>query len=140
MADVSGTPDGGQSFEREAVGFGLLSRFIGAVFLVLLGGSLLLDRALLRANHNQAELDARSAALLTESFIASRAVLLERVAELAAHPQQKDSATIRATLAQLLTAAPDTRRVLATDRGDRPILTVVGPGDRVPPAPSPDLL
>ena len=58
VADVSGAGDAGQSIGREAgarVGLGLLSRFIGAVFLVLLGGLLLLDRALQRANYNQAK-------------------------------------------------------------------------------------
>ena len=81
MADVSGAGDGGQSIGREAstrVGLGLLSRFIGAVFLVLLGGLLLLDRALQRANSNQAALDSQSAALLTEAFVANHAMLLER--------------------------------------------------------------
>ena len=55
MADVSGSGDGGQSIGRESgerAGLGLLSRFLGAVFLVMLGGLLLLDRALLRANRN----------------------------------------------------------------------------------------
>jgi hypothetical protein len=41
VAEVSGTAEAGQSTERDAehrVGRGLLSRFIGAVFHVLLGG------------------------------------------------------------------------------------------------------
>ena len=96
MADVSGAGDWGQSIGREPdarVGLGLLSRFIGAVFLVLLGGLLLLDRALQRANFNQAALDSQSAALLTEAFIANHATLLDRVVELAAARETaKDSA------------------------------------------------
>ena len=71
VADVSSPAEPGQSTDRDAeqrVGLGLLLRFIGAVFLVLLGGLLLLDRALARANQHQASLDARSAALIAESF------------------------------------------------------------------------
>lgn len=70
MADGGGTGDGGHSIGRSAgerAGLGLLSRFLGAVFLVLLGGLLMLDRALLRANTNQAKLDAQAAGLLMES-------------------------------------------------------------------------
>ena len=82
MADVVGSSSG-QSFNHgteERAGLGLLSRFLGAVFLVLLGGLLLLDRALLRANRNQATLDAQSAGLITESFIAAQTSLLDRLA------------------------------------------------------------
>src|SRR5436190_18055691 len=81
VADVSGTAEAGQSSERDAehrVGRGLLSRFIGAVFLVLLGGLLLLDQALMRANEEQAALDAKSTALLAESFVRAHDMLLER--------------------------------------------------------------
>ena len=49
VADVSDPVETSQSTDRDAeqrVGLGLLLRFIGAVFLVLLGGLLLLDRAL----------------------------------------------------------------------------------------------
>src|SRR3954464_6114037 len=109
VADVSGAGDGGQSIGREAstrVGLGLLSRFIGAVFLVLLGGLLLLDRALQRANYNQAALDAQSAALLTESFMANHAMLLDRAAELvAARSTAKDSAVLRAELSRVLSSS-----------------------------------
>src|SRR5919107_574206 len=86
VADVSGTAEAGQSTERDAehrVGLGLLSRFIGAVFLVLLAGLLLLDRALVRANRNQGALDAQSSALLAESFVNAHDVLLDRLLELA---------------------------------------------------------
>ena len=70
VADDSDPAETGQSTERDAehrVGRGLLSRFIGAVFLVLLGGLLLLDRALTRANNDQAALDARSAPTMCSS-------------------------------------------------------------------------
>src|SRR5258708_31209108 len=55
---------------HERAGLGLLSRFVGAVFLILLVGLLLLDRALLRADRSEAKLDAQASALLTESYIA----------------------------------------------------------------------
>src|SRR5258707_1166762 len=55
---------------HERAGLGLLSRFVGAVFLILLAGLLLLDRALLRADRSEAKLDAQASALLTESYIA----------------------------------------------------------------------
>ena len=58
--------EGNEAFEsgradrdgRERAGVALVSRFIGAVFLVLLGGLLLLDRSLLQANQDQLSLDA----------------------------------------------------------------------------------
>lgn len=133
MADVRGTAEGGQSLERERIGFGLLSRFIGAVFLVLLGGLLLLDRSLLRANRNQAQVDAKSAALLAESFVGSHAVLLDRVAELAGHAQ-KDSVLTRAVLAELMAAAPGVRQAWAFDTSGRSLLNAtVSAGRPVPP-------
>ena len=85
VGDVSDPVEPSQSTDREAeqrVGLGLLLRFIGAVFLVLLGGLLLLDRALGRANRHQASLDARSAALIAESYLGAQRVLLDRVADL----------------------------------------------------------
>ena len=115
MADVSGTGDAGQSFGREAgarAGLAVLSRFLGAVFLVLLGGLLLLDRALLRANLNQATLDAQSAGLLTESFIAARSDVLDRVAQLAAvHSDVKNSALLHQSVSALLSRSPGARHV-----------------------------
>ena len=136
MADVSGAVDGGQSIGREEgarVGLGLLSRFIGAVFLVLLGGLLLLDRALQRANYNQAELDSQSAALLTESFVANHAMLLDRVAELTgARAPVKDSAEVRARLGRLLSAAAGVREIWVDDTAGRPILSVISPDVRAP--------
>jgi signal transduction histidine kinase len=121
VADVSGAGDGGQSIGREAstrVGLGLLSRFIGAVFLVLLGGLLLLDRALQRANANQAALDSQSAALLTEAFVANHAMLLERVAEAVEAPA-KDSVAQRQRVQRLLSAAAGGREIWVNDAAGR---------------------
>jgi signal transduction histidine kinase len=115
VADVSGTGDAGQSFGREAgarAGLAVLSRFLGAVFLVLLGGLLLLDRALLRANRNQATLDAQSAGLLTESFIVARSDVLDRVAQLAAiHSDVKNSTLLHQSVSTLLSRSPGVRHV-----------------------------
>jgi signal transduction histidine kinase len=109
------------------VGLGLLSRFIGAVFLVLLGGLLLLDRALLRANHNQAQLDAQSAALITESFVATRVMLLDRLAELVdAGVLGKDSAALRAHVERTIASAPGVREAWINDRTGRPMIRVAG--------------
>ena len=139
MADVSGTGDGGQSIGRDAdarVGLGLLSRFIGAVFLVLLGGLLLLDRALVRANRNQAQLDSQSAALLTESFMASHAMLLERVADLAGErASARNSAVLRTRLERLRSSSPGVREIWVNDIAGRRIAAVVA-GDVRPPHPS----
>lgn len=77
--------DDGQSNDRrldQRADVGLVSRFLGGVFLVLLGGLLLLDRALLQANRNQATLDAQSAALLTESVVTEQFDVLERIGEI----------------------------------------------------------
>jgi signal transduction histidine kinase len=128
VADVSGSGESGQSIGRgadERVGLGLLSRFIGAVFLVLLGGLLLLDRALLRANRNQAQLDAQSAALLAESFIARHVALLERVDELSsAHAHGKDSLTLRGSVERLMATTPAARQVWINNPAGRQILGV----------------
>src|SRR5215218_4645627 len=106
--------EAGQSTERDAehrAGLGLLSRFIGAVFLVLLAGLLLLDRALVRANRNQAALDAQSAALLAETFVNAHDVLLDRLLEHAdGRRGRPDSARIHADVSRLLAANPSVRR------------------------------
>ena len=129
MADVSGTGETGQSIEREAerrVGRGLLSRFIGAVFLVLLCGLLLLDQALLRANENQARLDVQSGALLTESFVTAHDALLERAAALVAtHSERRDSAYLHADITRMLNQTPSIRRVWATASDGRRILDLM---------------
>jgi signal transduction histidine kinase len=125
VADVSGTHENGQSIGRgtdERAGLGLLSRFLGAVFLVLLGGLLLLDRALLRANRNQAQLDAQSAALLTEAFIASQNDLLDRVAMIAARARAKDSLLLQGMGRSLMSSAPATRHLWVTDSSGRLVL------------------
>jgi signal transduction histidine kinase len=128
VADVSGTGESGQSIGRgtdEHVGLGLLSRFIGAVFLVLLGGLLLLDRALLRANRNQAQLDAQSAALLAESFLARHATLLDRVDELTnGRAHGKDSVTLRSSVERLMATTPAARQVWINNPADRQFLSV----------------
>src|SRR6266576_3761636 len=106
VADVSVPAEPGQSTDRDAeqrVGLGLLLRFIGAVFLMLLGGLLLLDRALSRANQHQASLDARSAAVIAESFVGAQQVLLDRVAGLeATYPDPTDTLQLRAAVTRLL--------------------------------------
>jgi signal transduction histidine kinase len=137
VAEVSGTGETGQSTDRDAeqrVGLGLLSRFIGAVFLVLLGGLLLLDQALLRANRNQAGLDAQSAVLLAESFVSSHNVLLDRIAELAAaRVDARDSALLYEKTAHLLANAPSVRRVWVSAPDGRRVLDIA----RDAQAPSP---
>ena len=117
------------------MGLGLLSRFIGAVFLVLLGGLLLLDRALQRANYNQAALDAQSAALLTESFMANHAMVLDRVAErVAAHAPEKDSAILRTELSRLLPSSAAVREIRVGDVDGARVLSVLPRGVSAPPA------
>ncbi len=119
VADVSEPVETSQSTDRDAeqrVGLGLLLRFIGAVFLVLLGGLLLLDRALGRANRHQASLDARSAALIAEAYISSQHVLLDRVVQLVtAYPNAGDSLELRVAISRLLQNASGARRVWVTD-------------------------
>ena len=83
MAEGYEAFDGGRADRdgRERAGIALVSRFIGAVFLVLLGGLLLLDRSLLRANENQRTLDAESSALLVESYIDGQAAIVGQIAD-----------------------------------------------------------
>lgn len=138
MADVSGPTDSGQSIGRPAdgrAGLGLLSRFLGAVFLVLLGGLLLLDRALLRANRNQAQLDAQSAALLTEAFMAAQSDLLDRAASLAAHGLRgNDSTAFRVAAERLVFSTPAVRHLWATDSLGQLVLDISQPGGPLLPA------
>jgi len=126
VADVSDPVETSQSTDRDAeqrVGLGLLLRFIGAVFLVLLGGLLLLDRALGRANRHQASLDARSAALIAESFVNSQHVLLDRVTQLVSeYPNAGDSLVLRAAVSRLLQTTSGARRVWVTDADGRRVL------------------
>jgi signal transduction histidine kinase len=119
------------------VGLGLLSRFIGAVFLVLLGGLLLLDQALLRANRNQSRLDVQSGALLAESFITTHDAFLDRVAALMAmHPDPRDSALLHTHVDGMLTQVPGIRRVWATTPDGRRALDVVGDTPGLSPLPA----
>ena len=128
VADVSDPVEASQSTDREAeqrVGLGLLLRFIGAVFLVLLGGLLLLDRALGRANQHQASLDARSAALIAESYLNAQRVLVDRVAELAAaSPEPGDTLRLQAAVAPLLQSTFGARRVWVTNSDGHRILDI----------------
>ena len=119
MADVNGLFEGGQSVERRAeerAGLGLLSRFLGGVFLVLLGGLLLLDRSLLKANRNQASLDAQSAALLTESFLTSQTAMLGWIADaVSENGQRKDSLGPHRRVERLIAQIPEFRHAWAVD-------------------------
>jgi signal transduction histidine kinase len=131
VADVSEPVETSQSTDRDAeqrVGLGLLLRFIGAVFLVLLGGLLLLDRALGRANRHQASLDARSAALIAEAYVNSQNVLLDRVAQLETmHPNPADSSELRGAIARLLHSTSGARRIWVTDpEGQRVVDVGIG--------------
>ena len=95
---------------------GLLSRFLGAVFLVLVGGLLLLDRALLHANQNQAVLDAESAALLTESYLQETRTLLDRVSEIRIESGTHGDTLIRnSRILRLMATQPAVRRVWTLD-------------------------
>ena len=139
MAEVSGTGEAGQSADNDAerrVGLGLLSRFIGAVFLVLLGGLLLLDRALVRANTNLARLDAQSGALLTEVFVSDHDALLDRIAALVAtRSKTQDSVALRSAVAALLEHTPAVRRAWATIQGRSRVLNVDRASPSSPPLP-----
>jgi signal transduction histidine kinase len=117
VGDVSGASEAGQSTDVDAerrVGLGLLSRFIGAVFLVLLGGLLLLDRALARANRNQAALDAQSGALLVEMALARDVDFLDRLETLASSEGTEDSLRLHETAARALKDMPAVARAWVT--------------------------
>jgi len=133
VADAYEAFDGGQSSRHEAderAGLGLLSRFLGAVFLVLLGGLLLLDRALLRANRNQADLDAQSAGLLTESFISTQSVLLDRIVGIVSESETRSAGVMSGqTIERLVAAVPGLRRTWVIDPSGKLQLDV---GERSP--------
>ena len=128
VADVSGTVEAGQSTERDAehrVGRGLLSRFMGAVFLVLLGGLLVLDQALTAANREQAALDTQTTVLLAESFIRAHDVLLQRLADLVSDRSSAgDSVRARETASRWLAAMPSVRHAWLVDANGRHVLDV----------------
>jgi signal transduction histidine kinase len=132
VADGNGVGEGGSAIGRassERAGLGLLSRFLGAVFLVLLGGLLLLDRALLHANENQARLDAQSAALLAEAFMSAQSELLDRVAGVAAHEiRGSDSAAMHASVRHMVAVNGAVRHVWAVDSAGRLLLDIDGLG------------
>ena len=131
VADVSGTAEAGQSTERDAeyrVGRGLLSRFIGAVFLVLLGGLLVLDQALMGASRDQATLDSQATALLAESFVRAHDVLLQRLADVAAERSDaQDSLRVRELAAHWLIGMPSVRRAWVVAGDGHRILDLARP-------------
>ena len=141
VAEVSGTAEAGQSTERDAeprVGRGLLSRFIGAVFLILLGGLLVLDQALARANREQAALDTRATALLAESFIRLHDVMLQQLAErVVDRADAQDSLAVRDDIAHWLASMPSVRRTWIVDADGRRVLDILRPTrSAVPDEPS----
>ena len=135
MAESKGAFESGQSVGRDAderAGLGLLSRFLGAVFLVLLGGLLLLDRSLLKANRNQAALDAQSAALLTESFLSTQAALLDRIAHAAAAgTDAQDSIDARGRVERIIAEVPGLRQAWIIDPAGRLRLDVAEAGNHL---------
>jgi signal transduction histidine kinase len=128
VGEVSGTAEVGQSTERDAehrVGRGLLSRFIGAVFLILLGGLLVLDQALASANREQAVLDTQSTALLTESFVRTHDMMLQRLVDLAVdRSDARDSLRRRDETTQWLASVPSVRRAWIVDADGRRVLDI----------------
>jgi len=118
VADGNGASRDGQSIgpeDGERVGLGLLSRFVGAVFLVVLAALLLLDRAQSSATRDQARADAGSAALLTEAFVSAQVVLLDRIAGIAEQEPPGDRAIVRAAVDSLLADVPAARSAWLAD-------------------------
>lgn len=118
VANGNGANRDGQSIgpgDGERVGLGLLSRFVGAVFLVVLAALLLLDRAQSGATRDRARADAGSAALLTEAFVSARTVLLDRIAGIAEREPPGGSAAVRAAVDSLIATAPAVRSVWLAD-------------------------
>ena len=138
VAEVSGTAEAGQSTDRDAehrVGRGLLSRFIGAVFLILLGGLLVLDQALARANGDQATLDSQATALLAESFVRTHDIMLQRLADLApGRASAADSLAARDATTRWLASLPSVRRAWIVDADGRRVLDM----SRSTPGSAPD--
>ena len=144
VADVSGTAEAGQSTERDAeyrVGRGLLSRFIGAVFLVLLGGLLVLDQALTGASREQSAVDSQGTALLVESFIRAHDVLLQRLADVAAERfDAQDSVRTHEMAAHWLRSMPSVRRAWVTAGDGHRVLDIARPTPASTPTPLLDSL
>jgi signal transduction histidine kinase len=122
VADGSGTNRDGQSIapgDGERLGLGLLSRFVGAVFLVVLAALLLLDRAQSGATRDQARADAGSAALLAQSFVSAHTVLLDRIARIAEREPPADSVAVRAAIDSLISGASGVRAAWLADSAGR---------------------
>jgi signal transduction histidine kinase len=135
VADVNGAFDGGQSSGDNSdgrAGLGLLSRFLGAVFLVLLGGLLLLDRALINANLDQADIDAQAAALVTESFIIAQTARLDQIASVVAQGSSSGGLESNRSVEQLLVKVPGLRRAWILDSTDHLQLDVTERQNRQP--------
>ena len=136
VADGNGASRDGQSIgpvDGERVGLGLLSRFVGAVFLVVLAALLLLDRAQSNVTRDQARADAGSAALLTEAFVSAQVVLLDRIAGIAEQEPPVDRAIVSAAVDSLVAAAPAARSAWIADSAGHVWLQAgarVLPGDR----------
>jgi signal transduction histidine kinase len=133
VADGNGASRDGQSIgpvDGERVGLGLLSRFVGAVFLVVLAALLLLDRAQSGATHDQARADASSAALLVQGFVSAQVVLLDRIVGIAEREPPADSAQLRLMLDSLLAASPAMRSAWLADSSGQIRLEVGSVGAR----------
>jgi signal transduction histidine kinase len=101
---------------RARAGVALVSRFIGAVFLVLLGGLLLLDRSLLHANQDQLSLDAESSALLVESYIQGQATVVGQIADaMSLSPPTSGAASDQQHLERLVRNIPGLHYAWSTD-------------------------
>jgi signal transduction histidine kinase len=139
VADVNGAFDGGQSSGDNSdgrAGLGLLSRFLGAVFLVLLGGLLLLDRALINANLDQAGIDAQAAALVTESFVIAQTARLDQIAGVVAPGNSGGTSESNRAVERLLVKVPGLRRAWILDSTDHLQLDVAERQNRQPLSPA----
>ena len=124
--ELSSSSIPGIAEEYWSPGLALLARFLGAVFLVLLCGLFLLDRALLTANRDQTNLDAQAASLLAESFIADEAGLLERLGAIT-HWNVVDHSTIPDEMVWMLRHREELRGAWIEDvKGGR---TIISRGD-----------
>lgn len=135
MAEVSEAFEYGRH-ERDAherAGIGLLSRFIGAVFLVLLAGLLLLDRSLVKANRDQEVLDAQASALLVESYMTAQSAILERVDHL---PRPRagiaGDTSVSLELQRLLREVPALQYVWSADSTGRILESAADPAHEIP--------
>ncbi|MFI5255688.1 MAG: sensor histidine kinase [Gemmatimonadales bacterium] len=91
---------------------------------------------MLRANRNQGQSDAASAAVLAESFVSARAVLLDRIADVAEREPANDSTVLYAAVARLVATTPAVRGAWVGDGAGRAAVRVVASeatGRVVPP-------